>query len=73
MLSIQKSPTDKTGLGYVAPPSDTLLPGLSLLSLQSQSLPLLLKIKGRKKLMEMFRALRSLLTSKNLLYAITAV
>jgi hypothetical protein len=22
MLSIQKSPTDKTGLGYVAPPSD---------------------------------------------------
>jgi len=23
MLSIQKSPTDKTGLGYVAPPSDT--------------------------------------------------
>jgi len=23
MLSIQKSPTDKTGLGYVAPPIDT--------------------------------------------------
>jgi hypothetical protein len=23
MLSIQKSPTDKTGLGYVAPPTDT--------------------------------------------------
>lgn len=23
MLSIQKSPTDKTGLGYVAPPFDT--------------------------------------------------
>jgi hypothetical protein len=23
MLSIQNSPTDKTGLGYVAPPSDT--------------------------------------------------
>jgi tRNA/tmRNA/rRNA uracil-C5-methylase (TrmA/RlmC/RlmD family) len=23
MLSIQKSPIDKTGLGYVAPPSDT--------------------------------------------------
>jgi hypothetical protein len=23
MLSIQKSPTDKTGIGYVAPPSDT--------------------------------------------------
>lgn len=24
MLSIQKSPADKTGLGYVAPPSDIL-------------------------------------------------
>jgi hypothetical protein len=29
MLSIQKSPTDKTGLGYVAPPSDT--PSTSLI------------------------------------------
>jgi hypothetical protein len=50
-----------------------LLPRLSLLSLQSQSLPSLLRIKGRKKLMEMFRALRRLIPSGNLLYAITAV
>jgi DNA repair exonuclease SbcCD ATPase subunit len=55
MLSIQKSPIDKTGLGYVDPPSDT--PSTSrtvFVSLQSQSLPPLLKIKGRTKLMEMF-------------------
>jgi hypothetical protein len=32
-----------------------------------------LRIKGRTKLMEMFRALRSPLPSENLLYAIIAV
>jgi len=64
MLSIQKSPTDKTGLGYVAPPSDT--PSTSRTVFVKHAVPeppLLLKIKGRKKLMEMFWALRSLLPS----------
>jgi hypothetical protein len=65
MLSIQKSPTDKTGLGYVAPPTDT--------PSTSQSLLPLLKIKGRTKSMMMFQALRSLIPSEDLPYAITAV
>jgi hypothetical protein len=72
MLSIQKSPTNKTGM-YLLPLILPLLPGLSLSSLQSQSLPPLLKIKGRTKLMEMFRALRSLIPKENLLYAIITV
>jgi hypothetical protein len=49
-----------------------LPPRLFLLSLLSQIL-LLLKIKGRTSLMEMFRALRSPLPSEDLLYAITIV
>jgi hypothetical protein len=55
MLSIQKSPTDKTGLGYVAPPLTLLLlPRLYFSNLQSQCLPPLLKIMGRIRLMMMF-------------------
>jgi len=44
-----------------------------LLSLQPQSLTSLLRIKGRTKLIEMFRELRSPIPSENLSYVITAV
>jgi hypothetical protein len=74
MLSIHKIPTDKTGLGYVAPPSN--FPSTSRIVFVKPAVPEpppLLRIKGRTKLMEMFRALRSPLPSENLLYAITAV
>jgi hypothetical protein len=74
MLSIQKSPTDKTGLGYVAHPTYT--PSTSrtvFVKLAVSDPPPLLKIKGRTSLMEMFWALRSPLPSEDLLYAITVV
>jgi chromosome segregation ATPase len=74
MLSIQKSPNDKTGLGYVAPSSD--IPSSSktvFVNLQSQSLLPLLKIKRRKRSTMMFQAFRSLIPSEDLPFAITAV
>jgi hypothetical protein len=74
MLSIQKSPTNKIGLGYVAPPTDT--PSTSKTVFVKHAVlepPPLLKIKGRTRLMMMFQALKSLFPSEDLLYAITAV
>jgi len=62
----KKSPTDKTSLGYVAPPSDIPSTSMTIFVKPAvQSLPPLLRIKGRTKLMEMFRVLRSPLPSKN--------
>jgi len=69
MLSIQKSPTDKTGLGYVAPFSSKTI----FLKLAVLEPPPLLKIKGRTRSMMMLQALRSLIPSKDLLYAIITV
>jgi hypothetical protein len=68
MLSIQKSPTDKTGLGYVAPPSGT--PSTSRTVFVKPAVPEsppLLKIKGRTSLMEIFRALRGPFSIKRFL------
>jgi hypothetical protein len=72
MLSIQKSPNDKTGLGYVAPSSD-VPQRLCLWNLQSQSLLPLLKIKRRKRSTMMFQAFRSLIPSEYLPFVIVAV
>jgi hypothetical protein len=74
MLSIQKSPTDKTGLGYVAPPSD--IPSTSRTVFVKPTVPEpppTVEDKGKDKLMEMFCALRSPLPSENLSYVITTV
>jgi len=74
MLSIQKSPTDKTGLGYVAPSSDA--PSTSKTVFVKPTVPeppLTVKDKGRTRSMMMFHALRSLIPSEDLPYAITAV
>jgi hypothetical protein len=74
MLSIQKSPTDKTGLGYVAPPTDT--PSTSRTVFVKPVVPdppPTVENKGKASFMEMFRALRSPLPSVDLLYTITAV
>jgi hypothetical protein len=60
MLSIQKIPTDKTGLRYVAPSSD--VPSTSKTVFVKPALPEpppTLKIKGRTRSLEMFQALRS--------------
>jgi hypothetical protein len=73
MLSIQKSPTDKTGLGYVAPSSDAPSTSKTVFVKPTvQSLLPLLKIKGRTRSMMMFQALISLIPSEDLPYAITA-
>jgi hypothetical protein len=63
MLSIQKSPTDKTGLGFVASSSDA----------PTSSKTVFVKIKGRTRSTMMFQALRSLIPSEDLLYATTVV
>jgi hypothetical protein len=64
MLSIQKSPTDKTGIGYVAYPSYNPSTSRTVFikpAVPELPPPQLLKIKGRTKSMEMLGALRSLL------------
>jgi hypothetical protein len=76
MLSIQKSPTDKTRLGYVASSLiSPLLLGLYLSSPQSSSLQPPSGIKERKLLVEIFRLLqrplKSFLPLDGLLYATT--
>jgi hypothetical protein len=74
MLSIQKSPNDKTGLGYVA--SSSNVPSSSKTVFVKPivlELPLLLKINRRKRSMMMFQALSSLIPLGDLLFAITAV
>jgi len=74
MLSIQKSPTDKTGLGYVASSSDAPSSYKTVfVKIKSQSLLPLLKIKGRTRSTMMFQALRSPIPSEDLLYATIAV
>jgi hypothetical protein len=78
ILSIHKSLTDKTGLGYVALPLiSPLLLGLFLSSPQSPSLQPPSGIKERKLLVEIFRLLqRPLIISlplNGLLYATTVV
>jgi hypothetical protein len=55
MLSIHKSPTDKTGLGYVTPPTDTPYTSKTVfVKPVVPEPPPLLKIKGRTRLMIMF-------------------
>jgi hypothetical protein len=74
MLSIQKNPTDKTGLGYVAPPTDT--PSTSKTVFVKPVVPEpppTVEDKGKDKITMMFQALRSLISSKDLPYAITVV
>jgi siderophore synthetase component len=74
MLSIQKSPTDKTGLEYVAPSSDTHSTSRTIFVKPAVlDPPPTVENKGKTSLMEMFRALRSPLPSEDLLYAIIAV
>jgi len=74
MLSIQKSPNDKTGLGYVAPSSDVHSSSKTVFVKPTvPSLLPLLKIKGRTKSTMMFQALRSLIPSEDTQFAITAV
>jgi hypothetical protein len=69
MLSIQKSPTHKTGLGYVAlSTSQTVFVKPTV-----PEPPPTTEDKGRIRSMMMFKALRSLIPSEDLLYAITAV
>jgi hypothetical protein len=70
MLSIQKSPTDKTGLRYVAPPTDT--PSTSRTVFVKPAVPdPPPTVEDKVKIK--FWALRSPLPSEDLLYAITAV
>jgi hypothetical protein len=71
MMSIQKSPNDKTGLRYVASSSDG--PSTSKTVFVKPTVPELLKINRRKRLMMMFQAFSSLIPSEDLLFAITAV
>jgi hypothetical protein len=74
MLSIQKSPTDKTGLGYVAPPTDT--PSTSKTVFVKPAIPKpppIAEDKGKNKINDDVQALRSLIPSEDLLYATTAV
>jgi len=73
MLFIQKSPNDKTGLGYVAPSSDAPSTLKTVFVKPAESLLPLLKIKGRTRSMMMLQALRSLIPSEDLPYAIIAV
>jgi hypothetical protein len=73
MLSIQKCPNDKTGLGYVAPSSD--IPSSSKTVFVKPPVlepPPLLKIKRRKRSTMMFQAFRSLIPLEDP-FAITAV
>jgi hypothetical protein len=74
MLSIQKSPTDKTGLGYVAPPTD--IPSTFKIVFVKPAVPeppLIAEDKGKDKIYDDVQALRSLIPSEDLLYATTAV
>jgi hypothetical protein len=74
MLSIQKSPIDKTGLGYVASSSNA--PSISktvLLKPAVPESPPIAKEKEKDKVNDDVQALNSLLPSEDLLYAITAV
>jgi len=74
MLSIQKSPNDKTGLGYIASSSD--VPSSSKTVFVKPTvleLPPAVEDNRRKMSMMMFQALRSLIPSEDLLFAITAV
>jgi hypothetical protein len=74
MLSIQKSPQDKTGLGYVASSSDIPSSSKSVFMPPTvPELPPVIKDKKRKRSMMMFQALSSLIPSEDLLFAITAV
>jgi hypothetical protein len=67
MLSIQNSPTDKTGLGYVAPSSEVPSTSKTVFVKPTVSKPLpLLRIKGRIRSTMMFQALRSLIPSEDL-------
>jgi hypothetical protein len=74
MLSIQKSPNDKTGLGYVASSSDVPSSSKTVFVKPTvQSFLPLLKINRRKRLMMMFQALSSLIPLEDLLFTITEV
>jgi hypothetical protein len=74
MLSIQKSPNDKTGLGYVASSSDVLSPSKTVFVKPTVlDLPPLLKINRRKRSTMMFQALSSLIPLGDPLFAITEV
>jgi hypothetical protein len=74
MLSIQKSPTDKTGLGYVAPPSD--IPSTLRTIFVKPAIPeppSTVEDKGKDKINGDVPGTQKPPSSKNLLYAITAV
>jgi chromosome segregation ATPase len=72
MLSIQKSPTNKTGLGYLGPPSDIPYSFRTVfVNPVVPKPPPTIEDKGRTKLMEMIRVLKSPLPLENLPYAIT--
>jgi hypothetical protein len=74
MLSIQKKPTDNTGLGYVSPSTDT--PSTSKTVFVKPAVPEPLPIaedKGKDKINDDVPGLRSLIPSEDLLYAITMV
>jgi hypothetical protein len=74
MQSIQKSPTDKTGLGYVAPPSDT--PSTSMTVFFKPVVPEpppIVEDKGKDKINGDGPSTQKPPSNRNLLYAITAV
>jgi hypothetical protein len=50
MLSIQKNPTDKTGLGYAAPPTDTPSTSKTVFVKPAVPNPPLVEDKGKDKL-----------------------
>jgi hypothetical protein len=72
MLSIQKSQTDKTGLGYVAPPSDTPFTSKSVFVKPAVPEPPP-TIEDKDKLNGDIMGTQKPFPSENLWYAITAV
>jgi hypothetical protein len=74
MMSIQKSPTDKTGLGYVAPSSDATSTSKTVFVKPAvPEPPTTVEDKRKDKVNDDVPALRSLIPSKYLPYAITTV